>query len=570
MRNSNSENIPKTWLMVTISDVVPNERNCIKRGPFGSSIKKEHFVVSGYKVYEQKNIIYNNFKSGSYYIDEAKFKELQDFELRNGDIVISCSGTIGKIAITPPDLEKGVINQALLKISLDKNLISTEYFALLFSSEPFQKKMIDSSRGSAMMNISSVKDLKEILFPIPPLPEQHRIVAKIDALFERSRRARQFLEAIPPLLEKFRQSVLAAAFRGDLTKEWREKNKHVEPASVLLERIRAERRKRWEEAELAKLRAKGREPLNDDWKAKYVEPEPVDTSDLPELPEGWEWASWETVGKCQNGRAFPSKFYQTDGVKLLRPGNLHFSGQLVWNDQNTTYMPESWGQDYPDFLVEANQLIINLTAQSLKDEFLGRVCLSGENEYCLLNQRLARLTPVEQLPVGFFLWLFKSPIFRQFVDGLNTGTLIQHMFTSQINKFYVPLPPLKEIEQIILEVEKRLETITAIKQYIESSTKQIEILNQSILAKAFRGELVPQDPNDEPASVLLERIKAERATNEEAKNGKKVKPKLAAKQKEQLQQSDVINQAQPSTANTPAKKDDEEEWEMVQLSLFDS
>ena len=125
---------------------------------------------------------------------------------------------------------------------------------------------------------------------MPPLAEQRRIVAKIEALQERSRRAREALSEVGPLLEQFRQSVLAAAFRGDLTADWRAAHPNVEPASELLQRIRAERRRRWEQAELAKYEAKGQKPPKN-WKDKYKEPEPVDDSDLPELPDGWVWAT---------------------------------------------------------------------------------------------------------------------------------------------------------------------------------------------------------------------------------------------------------------------------------------
>src|SRR5690606_36379861 len=129
----------------------------------------------------------------------------------------------------------------------------------------------------------------------PPLNEQNRIVANIDALTEKSREAREALAEVPELLDKLRQSILAAAFRGDLTREWRAKNPDVEPASVLLERIRQERRKKWEEAQLAKFRAEGKLPKDDSWKKKYVEPQPVDTTDLPDLPERWCWASLEEL-----------------------------------------------------------------------------------------------------------------------------------------------------------------------------------------------------------------------------------------------------------------------------------
>ncbi|MBK6463039.1 MAG: hypothetical protein IPF92_18840 [Myxococcales bacterium] len=126
---------------------------------------------------------------------------------------------------------------------------------------------------------------------------------------------------MPPLLEKLRQSILAAAFRGDLTKDWRAKNRDVEPASELLKRIRVERRKKWEEAELAKMTAKGKAPRDDAWKGKYKEPEPVDATGLPELPEGWCWASAEDLRSpdITVGHVCPMEpGYVAEGVPVLR------------------------------------------------------------------------------------------------------------------------------------------------------------------------------------------------------------------------------------------------------------
>ncbi len=159
---------------------------------------------------------------------------------------------------------------------------------------------------------ASAKRAKQKEVPLPPLNEQKRIVAKLEALRGHSSRARAALEAVEPLLERFRQSVLAAAFRGDLTRKWREQHPDVEPAEVLLERIRAERKARWVDEEAEKARAKAEEKArkagqawdsSDDHKVlqrerakaaeKYVEPEPLDTTGLPELPNGWCWARVE-------------------------------------------------------------------------------------------------------------------------------------------------------------------------------------------------------------------------------------------------------------------------------------
>ena len=158
-------------------------------------------------------------------------------------------------------------------------------------------------------------------------------------------------------------------------------------------------------------------------------------------------------------------------------------------------MPRKWAHDFPEFVVGSRELIMNLTAQSLKDEFLGRVCLTGSGEACLLNQRQARLNPVLALP-GFLLWLFKSHVFRRFVDKLNTGSLIQHMFTSQLADFVLPLPSLDEQNEIVAEVERRLSIIEELESTVDTNLTRAARLRQAILQSAFAGQLVPQGPNE--------------------------------------------------------------------------
>ena len=152
---------------------------------------------------------------------------------------------------------------------------------------------------------------------------------------------------------------------------------------------------------------------------------------------------------------------------------------------------------------------MNLTAQSLKDEFLGRVCMTPPGDVCLLNQRLARLTPVG-ISVRFAFWLYKSMFFRRYVnEGLNSGSLIQHMFTKQVDAFVFPLPPLAEQEALVSLLDDVEARRGLLMEQHEAAEERHLMLVPSILAKAFRGELVPQDPDDEPAATLLERIRAE-------------------------------------------------------------
>jgi type I restriction enzyme S subunit len=182
------------------------------------------------------------------------------------------------------------------------------------------------SKGINLPRIS-LTDLGKLEILLPPLNEQKRIVAKIEKLQARSRRAREALEAVPDLLDQLRQSVLAAAFRGDLTKEWRAKHPDVEPASELLKRIRIERRKRWEEAELEKLKAKGLtgEELDSEFakrRKQYEEPVPVDITGLPQVPEGWCWIPAEHVVPVEApivyGIILPGSHVE-NGVPFIRP-----------------------------------------------------------------------------------------------------------------------------------------------------------------------------------------------------------------------------------------------------------
>ncbi len=190
------------------------------RGPFGGSLKKSIFKETGYAVYEQKHAIYDRFDNVRYFVDKDKFNEMKRFELNSGDLIMSCSGTIGKIAIVPENIEKGIINQALLIISPTKRL-SNIFLKLWMQSENFQESLNKYSKGAAIKNIASVKVLKNIDIPIPSLPEQKRIVSILDktfAVIERSRNnAEQNLKNAKELFESYLQVVFEN--KGDGWKE---------------------------------------------------------------------------------------------------------------------------------------------------------------------------------------------------------------------------------------------------------------------------------------------------------------------------------------------------------------
>ncbi len=516
--------LPKGWVTLYLEDITANTKNSIKRGPFGSSLKKEFFVPSGYKVYEQKNVIYNNFKTGDYYIDQETFNKLQDFEVNSGDILISCSGTIGKIAVAPHFIEKGIINQALLKISLNPSIILTNYFVLLFSSDLFQKQLLDNTRGSAIQNISSVKSLKQIPLSIPPLAEQYRIVAKIEELFTELDAGVELLKKLKAKLKCYRQAVLKAAVEGSLTQEWREANQgKLEPASMLLERILKQRREKWEAEQLAKMKAQGKTPKDDSWKLKYKEPVAPDTSDLPELPDGWCWASLEELSWDSRYGTSEKCDYNFLGSPVLRIPNI-VEGSIVLDDLK--YAANDNKLDAIDPLTYGDFLVIRTNGSK---DLIGRAALvtqAYDKSYFFASYLIRfRLIAIDSLPI----WINKiwnTFRIRTWIETRAATSAGQHNISQTVlNKLPLEIPSLLEQKKILEEIERSFSVIDQLEKTIDSNLKRAEKLRQSILKQAFEGKLVPQDPNDEPAEKLLERIKAEKAQQTTTKTKRKTQSK---------------------------------------------
>jgi type I restriction enzyme S subunit len=216
VKSAVSKLLKNRYDFLDLQSLVKNEKHAFKRGPFGSSLRKEFFVPRGVKVYEQKNVIRNDFQIGNYFIDEQKFEQLKGFQVEPSDVLITCSGTIGKVAVVPKDAQKGIINQALLKLTLDNNKILNEFFLIIFQSPATMEEINKLTPGSAMKNVASMKHLKKILFPLPPLDKQRRIVAYLDALQSKVDTLKRLQEETQKELDALLPSILDKAFKGEL------------------------------------------------------------------------------------------------------------------------------------------------------------------------------------------------------------------------------------------------------------------------------------------------------------------------------------------------------------------
>lgn len=168
--------INKDYKIVTLEDI-----GKFRRGPFGGALKKEIFEKQGYKVYEQKNAIYNDFSLGTYFINAKKYEEMKSFALESGDLIISCSGTLGKVAIVPKVFAKGIINQALLKITPSPEW-DTRYVKYLLESSLIQNRFFQVAPGSAMKNMASMQTIKSTKIVKPILKDQQKIADILESL----------------------------------------------------------------------------------------------------------------------------------------------------------------------------------------------------------------------------------------------------------------------------------------------------------------------------------------------------------------------------------------------------
>jgi len=361
---------------------------------------------------------------------------------------------------------------------------------------------------------------------VPPLAEQRRIVSKIESLQERSSRARVALSEVGPLLEQFRQSVLAAAWRerrrmgiparrppGVEDENNSGKNAQAtedETATQLLARIRTERRHRWEQSELAKYKAKAKKPPKD-WQDRYEEPEPVDASELPELPEGWCWTRAEEICEYITKGTTPPKDKMTQDrgdVRFLKVGNLTFTGALDFAKENAYINSETHSTGvYSRSRIYPGDVLMNLVGPPL-----GKVSLiPPEIEQSNVNQAIAIFRPVNGLNSRYLTLALTTPSILERIVSRAKQTSGQRNLTLDLSRgLPLPLAPNEEQAEIVRLAQFSLDLIEGLDAMLVASEAALTHLDQSILAKAFRGELVPQDPRDEPASGLLARIRKER------------------------------------------------------------
>jgi type I restriction enzyme, S subunit len=473
----------------------------------------ESYKESGTPLIRSMNIHFNGIHyEGLAYIDDEQADSLKNVEVFTDDVLLNITGaSIGRVTQAPKEMNGARVNQHVCIIRPRKELNPT--FLSKYLASPSVQRIIMSEEYGVTRQALTKQAILNFEIPLPPLNEQRRIVSTIEQMTDRSHKARTALADVPKLIEQFRQSVLAAAFRGDLTADWREKNPDIEPASELLERIKIDRRKRWEESS----------------KSQYKPPQDIETDRLPKLPESWSWGSLDQLLYSLRNGLSRKPADEMPGIPILRISALR--SMNLDTDDIRFYRPQD-NENLESYFLDEGDLLF--TRYNGNREFVG-VC--GR-----VNQISGKLLHPDKLIRGrvisgdlfdshFLEIVCNSGISKKHIESYVKTSAGQHGISgSDLKTTPIPIPPIYEQRKIVEIVTMQLSTIKSIEDIAASYFIDSQQLDRSILAKAFRGELVPQDPNDEPVAVLLDRIRAEREKTSTPKQRGKTTRKNSSKQ----------------------------------------
>jgi type I restriction enzyme S subunit len=477
--------LPVGWKLATFGELMAPEPHSLTDGPFGSKLKTAHYVSVGPRVVRLGNIGVGEFLArDEAHIARDHYEALLKHRVFPGDLLIAgLADPVGRCCLAPGDIGDAIVKADCFRAKPHPEM--TNAYLMHYLNSPQGREVLEnSSHGLGRLRIN-LRDLREVLVPVAPKVEQRRIVVKLESLFECTRRAREELSHIPRLIEHYKKAILEAAFRGDLTQDWRSQ-RALYPV----------------DAESADIDSR--------------------SGALPTLPSQWSWASVGAVSAISGGLTKNARRSElSTRAPYLRVANVYTDELRLDEVQEIGCTPKELQKTALKFgdllIVEGNGSI----------DQIGRVALwDGSIPVCSHQNHLIRARTGPRIVPEFLLFWMISPLGRQYIERVASSSSGLHTLSiSKVSGLPVPLCSIAEMNEIIARIRSRLRDIASLERETSQSALLLDRLDQANLSKAFRGELVPQNPNDEPASVLLERICAARA--EQPKNTRKGRGKTA-------------------------------------------
>jgi len=456
----------------------------------------------------------------------------ESYVIKSHDLLIGMDGDFNCSRWKGPE---GLLNQRVCKVKIRSQFQYNPKF--LEYALPGYLEEINKKTSAVTVKHLSSKTVEEILLPFPPLPEQGRIVEKIETLFSELDAGVAALKRAQANLKRYKASLLKAACEGRLVPTEAElahqEDCAYEPADVLLERILTERRAKWEAEEWDKLIVKAKKktaqkqrkaagllaklsdlqdaewenlkeedyskflPKNEKWKEKYKTPQTPATENLPELPEGWVWGTVGQVSNHRLGKMLDKSKNQGTSQPYLRNINVrwfHF-------DMSDLKQMKVMDSEYDNVSVQNGDVVICEGGEP------GRASVWEKEEQIAIQKALHRVRLSKGIIPWFFLFTIASNNENGNLSTYFTGSTIKHFTGESLDTFTFAIPPTNEQIRITNEIKRSLSLIEVSQKQIERELIRAQRLRQSILKRAFEGKLVPQDPKDGSASELLGRIK---------------------------------------------------------------
>ena len=436
--------IPQGWEWCRLNDLA-----LYRKGPFGSSLTKSMFVAKSnqsVKVYEQKNAIQKDFRLGDYYISKEKFEAMQSFIVKPNDIIVSCAGTIGETYLLPLDAPVGIINQALMRVTLF-DLSIAEYWQMYFAYMLLNEAQMKGA-GSAIKNIPPFEYLKAVLVPVPPLSEQNRLVERYNLLLSLIAKYESEADKLNCLnlniYDKLKKTVLQEAIQGKLVPQIAEEG----TAQELLDQIKTEKQKLVKESKLKKSALNDSVIFRGDDNKYYeqIGKKCLDiTEQIPfEIPSNWEWCRVRNVSNSYIGLTYKPTDIDEKGTIVLRSCNIR-NGKLALDD--IVRVSSSISEK---LLIEENDIII--CARNGSKRLVGKSALIRNlSEPMTFGAFMAICkTPIYEY---MFAYLQSDLFFGQLRDVSNTTTINQ-LTQNKFNDFLIPIPPIREQERIAFKISQ--------------------------------------------------------------------------------------------------------------------
>ncbi len=461
---------------------------------------------------EQLNYIgLEHLKSGGgiEQIGDAKGLKSQKTVFKNGDVLYGkLRPYLNKHAIVSFD---GICSTDILvyRASDDTQASWLNYF---LGIQEVVNHLDSKSKGNSLPRVSP-QEVGNLPIPLPPLPEQRRIVAKLDAAMERLRAAEAALAEAPALLEDFRRSVLHWAVTGRLTERWRGEN-HIEGAEEI-------------QFQLKKLSKTQREYKQHEFDF------------LPDLPSQWSWIEIGEIEKFIGSGITPkggSKTYLEEGIPFIRSQNVYPNGLIL---DDVAFISKKVHDDMSRSKIQERDVLLNITGASIGRSTYVPVGFGEAN----VNQHVCIIRLVDKIVPEFLATYLNSPIGQEMIDSLQRGVTRQGLNYDQIRSFKIPLLPIKEQEIILEKIDALFNFIFIVEELIKSGRQQLETLRQTLLTRAFRGELLTEaelaevraEADYAPAGILLEQIKEEKARLE-----KEMKKQRGAKREKKELRTKIV------------------------------